>query len=211
MSDLYHFYDLYTTRKYVEQFSNGITICSFYLNQVPGSKTAPIENSIYQIIKEASLIYCLPTTPLQNFFQTGKLSGNWWLISVQEVIYGYVGWIFSQHFLNRLGSEYTSLTSIIDFTNNAHVDVLSKIKKRLRTDTFTREYILDVIKLYPELLSLCYNHFALTHHISVNDQNLAPSLSVQRLQTTPVLTEDEIRATMKKTVQNNQELLVYID
>ncbi|KAJ3271311.1 NAD-dependent glutamate dehydrogenase [Terramyces sp. JEL0728] len=191
MSDLYHFYDLYTTRKYVEQFSNG----------VPGSKAAPIENSIYQIIKEASLIYCLPTTPMQIFFQTGKL--------IQEVVYGYVGWIFSQHFLNRLGSEYTSLTSIIDFQNNAHVDVLSKIKKRLRTDTFTREYILDVIKLYPELLSLCYNHFALTHHITVNDQNLAPSLSVQRLQTTPILTEDEIRATMKKTVQNSQELLIW--
>ena len=100
MSDLYHFYDLYTTRKYVgtslvlafssreqnlylfftpfslEQFSNGVTICSFYLNPMPNSKAAPIESSIHQIIKEASLIYCLPTTPLQSFFQTGQLSGT---------------------------------------------------------------------------------------------------------------------------------------
>lgn len=132
---------------------------------MPGSKAAPIESSIFQIIKEASLIYCLPTTPLQSFFQTG-------LLSVQEVIYGYVGWIFSQHFLNRLGSEYNSLNSIIDATNMSHVEVLSKIKKRLRSDTFTREYILDIIKLYPELIRLCYNHFAMVHHVS-GDNTLA--------------------------------------
>jgi hypothetical protein len=48
---------------------------------MPNSKAAPIESSIYQIIKEASLIYCLPTTPLQSFFQTGQLSGMSILIS----------------------------------------------------------------------------------------------------------------------------------
>lgn len=149
----------------IEQFSNGVTICSFYLNQMPNSKGAPIESSIFQIIKEASLIYCLPTTPLQSFFQSGQLS-------VQEVIYGYVGWIFSQHFLNRLGGEYTALASVIDVANTAHAEVLARIKKRLRSDTFTREYILDVIKLYPELIRLCYNHFAMVHHFSGDQSNL---------------------------------------
>src|SRR2546423_339183 len=81
----------------LEQFSNGVTVMSLYLNPVPNSKSSPIEHSIHQVIKEASLIYCLPTTPFQNFFQSGKLS-------VQEAIYGYVGWIFAQHFLNRLGN-----------------------------------------------------------------------------------------------------------
>jgi len=75
MSDLYHFYDLYSTRKYVENFSNGITIFCLYLNQVPGSKGPPIEHTIFQVMKEASLIHCLPVTPFQSYFQTGKLSG----------------------------------------------------------------------------------------------------------------------------------------
>lgn len=201
MSDLYHYYELYTTRKYVEQFSNGVTICSFYLNQVPNSKAAPIESSIFQVIKEASLIYCLPTTPLQSFFQSGQLS-------VQETIYGYVGWLFCQHFLNRLGSEYGSLTSIIDLNNTSHVEVLTKIKKRLRSDTFTREYILDIIKLYPELIKLLYNHFAIVHHVSGQTQTLGPSLSVVRLQNTPVMTEEQLKQTIKKTVQNAHELMV---
>lgn len=32
LSSLYHFYGLYSARKYVEQFSNGYTIISMYLN-----------------------------------------------------------------------------------------------------------------------------------------------------------------------------------
>jgi glutamate dehydrogenase len=93
MSDLYHYYDLYSTRKYVgndkslfsaliplEQFSNGVSVMSLYLNPVGNPRSPPIEHSIHQVIKEASLLYCLPTTPLQTFFQTGKLSGNYFKI-----------------------------------------------------------------------------------------------------------------------------------
>ncbi|ORZ31905.1 Glutamate/Leucine/Phenylalanine/Valine dehydrogenase-domain-containing protein [Catenaria anguillulae PL171] len=192
MSDLYHYYDLYSTRKYVEQFSNGVTIMSLYLNPIPNSKAPPIEHSIYQVIKEASLIYCLPTTPLQSFFQSGKLS-------VQEAIYGYVGWIFSQHFLNRLGSEYATLTSLLDTRNSAHVEVLTKMKKRLRSDTFTREYILDIIKLYPDLVKALYVNFAMTHYVGQQEQSIRPSLSYQRIRT------DHI----KKTVSNAHESMVF--
>src|SRR5437667_7017345 len=50
LSDLYHFYGLTSSRKYVEQFSNGITVISIYL--LPARNQAqfpPIENSIYQV------------------------------------------------------------------------------------------------------------------------------------------------------------------
>ncbi|KAJ3101712.1 NAD-dependent glutamate dehydrogenase [Phlyctochytrium planicorne] len=202
LSDLYHFYELYSTRKYIEQFSNGVTVICLYLNQVPNSKAPPIEHSIYQVIKEASLIYCLPTTPLQSFFQTGKLS-------VQEAIYGYVGWIFAQHFLNRLGNEYSALQNILDLENNTHGEVLAKIKKRLRSDTFTREYILDIIKLYPDLIKLCYINFAMVHYINPQQNDLAPSLSYQRLQTTPIMSDDELLDKIRKTVSNHHEYMIF--
>lgn len=33
LSDLYHFYGLYSARKYVEQFANGVTIiCTFSIS-----------------------------------------------------------------------------------------------------------------------------------------------------------------------------------
>ena len=37
LSDLYHYYGLTSSRKYVEQFSNGVTIMSIYLGPVPGT------------------------------------------------------------------------------------------------------------------------------------------------------------------------------
>lgn len=128
LSDLYHYYRLYSTRKYVENFANGVTIVCLYLAPLSANPSygnnedtrragdsgenifndiPSIEHSIIQVMKEASLLFCLPRTPLQEYFQTGRLS-------VQETIYGYAGLVFAQHFLNRLGSEYVSLASILD-------------------------------------------------------------------------------------------------
>ena len=59
-----------------EQFSNGYTIMSLYLKPAGNVKAPPIEHSIQQIVREASLIYCLPNTPFREFFRTKKLSGK---------------------------------------------------------------------------------------------------------------------------------------
>lgn len=76
LSDLYHYYGCTSSRKYVEQFSNGMTIMSLYLR--PLSQTAsnarfpPIEASIHQIMKEASLLYCIPQNKFQGHFASGR-------------------------------------------------------------------------------------------------------------------------------------------
>ncbi|KAI8053760.1 Glutamate/Leucine/Phenylalanine/Valine dehydrogenase-domain-containing protein [Syncephalis plumigaleata] len=202
MSDLYHYYDLYSSRKYVEQFSNGVTIMCLYLNPLSNSRSPPIEHSIYQVMKEASLIYCLPTTPLQSFFQTKVLS-------VQESIYGYICWIFCQHFLNRLGNEYSTLAGIMDLNNSTHLEVLTKIKKRLRTDTFTREYVLDIIRMYPELVKLLYVNFAMTHYINPRERSIEPTLSYQRIQTDVPLSNEELLDKIRRTTSNSHEFMVF--
>ncbi|KAI9317222.1 Glutamate/Leucine/Phenylalanine/Valine dehydrogenase-domain-containing protein [Dichotomocladium elegans] len=203
MSDLYHYYGLYSTRKYVEQFSNGVTIIGLYLNPVPKSSSIPIEQSIYQVMKETSLIYCLPSTPFQYLFQGHQLA-------VQEAVYGYVGWIFAQHFLNRLGKEYLSLNHILDQTNPIHEEVLNKMKKRLRQDTFTREYILDIIKLYPELIKLLYANFATVHYVNQRESStLQPTISYQRLTRLESLTTEQLRHKIKVTTSNAHEQLVF--
>lgn len=81
LSNLYHYYSLFSARKYVEQFSNGITIMGIYLNPLPGAVAPPIENSIHQVMKEASLLYCLPDNPF--FYASGVNNGH----AVQEATY----------------------------------------------------------------------------------------------------------------------------
>lgn len=173
-----------------------------YLNPLPNAKGVPIEHSIYQVMKETSLLYCLPSTPLQQYFKTNKLS-------VQETTYGYVGWIFAQHFLNRLGKEYLSLTNILDKANPIHEEVLTKMKKRLRQDTFTREYILDIIKQYPDLIKLLYANFATVHYVNQREASIQPTISYQRLRTVENLSDEELSKKIQSVTSNAHEQLVF--
>lgn len=62
------------------------------------------------------------------------------------------GWIFAQHFCNRLGPAYIGLKNVLDETNPDHAEVLNNIKRRFREETFTREGIANVIQAHPELV-----------------------------------------------------------
>jgi glutamate dehydrogenase len=71
LSHLYHFYGLYSARKYVEHFACGVTVVSLYLLPLPDAKV-PIEASIFQIMKEASLLFCLPDNPFFGMDEHGQ-------------------------------------------------------------------------------------------------------------------------------------------
>lgn len=62
------------------------------------------------------------------------------------------GWIFAQHFCNRLGSTYLQLKQILDESDATHAEVLNNIKTRFREETFTRQSIMDVILAHPDLV-----------------------------------------------------------
>lgn len=62
------------------------------------------------------------------------------------------GWIFAQHFCNRLGTAYLQLKNVLDENDTTHAEVLNNIKRRFREETFTRESIAQVIHAYPELV-----------------------------------------------------------
>jgi glutamate dehydrogenase len=201
LSNLYHYYQLYSARKYVEQFSNGVTIISLYLNPMPNSTAAPIESSIFQVMKEASLLFCLPDNP---FFLNPESSNH----AVQEATYAYCGWVFAQHFCNRLGPAYLHLRNILDESNPLHEEVLDDIKRRFREETFTRESIAKVIHAHSELIHLLYVNFAMVHYPIVDDESLKPTLSYQRLQTTQPLTDEELYDKIRRSVPNKQDLQV---
>ncbi|KAF2834827.1 glutamate/leucine/phenylalanine/valine dehydrogenase [Patellaria atrata CBS 101060] len=207
LSDLYHYYGLTSSRKYVEQFSNGYTVMSIYLRSVSGSvvtsRFPPIEASIHQIIKEISLLYCIPQNKFQAHFATGKLS-------LQETIYAHCVWVFVSHFLNRLGSEYTTLAHLLDLNNSLHVELLSKLKKRLRTETFTADYILEIINQYPDLIHLLYLSFASTHYVQTRGEqdDFIPTLSYLRIKVDKVPSDEELANSISDSVANEHHNMV---
>ncbi|KAH8726513.1 Glutamate/Leucine/Phenylalanine/Valine dehydrogenase-domain-containing protein [Phaeosphaeriaceae sp. PMI808] len=206
LSDLYHYYGLTTSRKYVEQFSNGYTVMSLYIRQLPGgagAKHPPIEASIHQIIKEVSLLYCIPQTKFQTLFATSRLS-------LQETVYAHCVWVFVTHFLNRLGNEYTALASILNIENSAHAELLSKLKRRLRAETFTADYILEIINTYPELVHTLYLSFAKTHYVQTRGEqdDFLPTLSYLRLTIDKVQSDEELTDTINKAAINEHHAMV---
>ncbi|EER24002.1 NAD-dependent glutamate dehydrogenase [Coccidioides posadasii str. Silveira] len=207
LSDLYHYYRLTSSRKYLENFSNGITVVSLYLRPIAGAEASgrhpPIEAAIHQIMKEVSLLYCVPQNKFQSHFASGRLS-------LQETIYAHCVWVFVQQFLNRLGSEYTSLTALLDSNNTVHAELLSKIKKRLRTETFTSDYILEIINKYPDLIHRLYLDFANTHYVQTRaaGDDFLPTLSYLRLQVDEVLDSKQLKDLVSKTVVSEHDEMV---
>lgn len=207
LSDLYHYYGLTSARKYVEQFANGYTVMSVYLKPSPGltyaSKKVPIESSIHQIVKELSLLYCLPQNRFQSHFATGKLS-------LQETIYAHCVWVFTSHFINRLGSEYKTLASILDVNNSVHAELLSKLKRRLRSETFTSDYIMEIINQYPDLVHALYVAFAGIHYVQTrgDTDDFIPTLSYQRMKVGEAPTEAELAELIQDQTANEHHALV---
>ncbi|KAM5353935.1 hypothetical protein ACJ41O_000585 [Fusarium nematophilum] len=204
LSDLYHYYGVTSSRKYLEQFSNGITVMSVYLRPAKEivsespQQFPSWEESIDQISKEVSLLYCLPHNKFHSLFLAGQLS-------LQESVYAHSAWVFVQHFLNRLGPEYASLSELLDIKNNAQQALLSNLKRRLRSETFTPDYIYEIIQNYPGLVRALYASFANVH--LVKDQEdpvkvVSSSLSVE------VLSDEALKDKISKNVNNEHDEMV---
>lgn len=218
LSHLYHYYGLHSTRKYVEHFSNGVTIISIYLvptefrNQTATTleelkslkKYPPIDHSIHQVTKEASLLYCLPQNKFQTLFAKGELS-------LQEAIYAHSVFIFVTHFLNRLGNEYATLLQFLDPNNTAQMEVLENLKRRLRQETFTRAYIDELMNSQVDLIRQLYLQFANSHYVQSRGEsnNFLPTLSYQRIQTARVYPVNELKDLIRRECTNEHQVTVF--
>ncbi|KAE9387379.1 hypothetical protein BT96DRAFT_948403 [Gymnopus androsaceus JB14] len=183
LSNLYHFYSLYSARKYIEKFFNGVTIISLYLNPVPNSNAPPIEHSILQVRKEASLLYFLPENPF--FFP--KAPGTH---AVQEVT---LRLDLCTTLLQQARPGLLAAQKRLGREQPAHAEAYNNIKRRFREETFTRESIEQVIHTHSELIRLLYVNFAMVHYPASNDATeFMPTLSYQRLQTIQPLSDEEL-------------------
>ena len=108
------------------------------------------------------------------------------------------------------GSEYTTLTALLDQSNSVHAELLSRLKRRLRTETFTSDYILEIIFQYPDLVRVLYLTFANTHYVQTRGQqdDFLPTLSYLRLKVDRVLNDNELKDLISKTVVNEHHEIV---
>lgn len=201
LSDLADYYKLRTTRKYVEQFSCGVTVVSMYVAASKDGK-APLDLLIYQVIKEASLLYCVPHNYFHGLFVDKVLS-------LQEAIYAQCGVVFVTHFLNRLGPEYARLLLLLDALKlHQHAEVLGALKKRLRAETYTQDYIREVFGARADIVRKLYRQFADVHYVRLL---MEKTLSYQRLsQTTLVGSAAEFERLLGRECAQNEHHAVVL-
>lgn len=98
----------------------------------------------------------------------------------------------------------------MDPNNSVHAEILSKIKRRLRTETFTADYILEIINRYPDLIRSLYLAFANTHYVQTRGEqdDFIPTLSYLRLKVDRVLEDSELKELISKSVTNEHDEMV---
>lgn len=196
LSHLYHYYGLTSTRKYVEQFANGFTVIGVYLKPAPFRKhSSSFKQAIYQVYNEISLLYSLPQSEFSELLRRGELS-------LQEAVYAHCGFIFVSHFLNRLGPEYEALRTALDMSKPTNVELMNRLKQRLRGETFTRQYIAELMNTRIDVLHQLYKQFARLHYVQGNRDAL------DQLWYTRSDNQDDLYTLIKRSAQDEHEQVV---
>ena len=105
--------------------------------------------------------------------------------------------------MNRLGPEYNKLSSLLDPSKSIeHAEVLNSLKKRLRAETYTQDYIKEVFDNRRDIVRKLYRQFADVHYIR---SSMEKTLSYQRLsQITPVGSEEEFEQLLSRECSQNE-------
>jgi len=152
ITDLYHSLSLYSPKKYVDQFANGITMFSVYLRprKDVGQSWTP-ENAV-RIVEDANLIYILPRTSISYLFRDS-------VFTVKEHAYAYAGWKFAFHFLARQASEFADLAGVLK-NDPVGSTLLETIKKAVRKEAYSEGRIMEAIVQFPNVVKDLYKDFA---------------------------------------------------
>ncbi len=138
VSDVFNSHGLVSSRKYIEQFSNGRTAYSFYLKGIKSRRL------VQDLVDDISLIYVIPESPLSCLFREGKLTA-------QETVFGVSAWSFSHQFLTGYTEEYLRLAEALDDSPEL-LGTLRNLKTKLVKDTYHEQRVWDAFMENPVFL-----------------------------------------------------------
>ena len=145
VSDVINTYDIVSNRKYIEQFANGKTIYSFYVDNIRD------EEIIRNIIEDISLVFVIPESPLSQLFVEGELNA-------QETVFGVAGWSFAHQFLSSHNEEYIRLSEKLNESPEL-LGLLRNMKTRLAKDTYDESKVWDALIENPSPLKKIFKVF----------------------------------------------------
>jgi glutamate dehydrogenase len=146
ISDVLRSHGLSSNRKSVERFANGKSIFTIILNDIDDPKT------IDALVKDISLVYAIPESPLSNLFREGTLSAA-------ETVFGVSAWSFAHQFLSSYNEEYLKLSEALKDSPEL-LGLLRTLKTRLSKDTYQEDRVWDSLCQNPEHVKKAFKLFA---------------------------------------------------
>ncbi len=190
VSDVINSHKLVSNRKYVEQFANGKTAYTIYLDDIED------ETLIQEIIEDISLVYVIPESPLSALFREGKLNA-------QETVFGVSAWSFSHQFLSEYDEEYLKLVEVLKDSPEL-VGILRNLKTRLAKVAYQEARIWH---------SLVENRDYLKKAFQLFDRKFNPLLKDHDIEKQMAQLKEEIGRKIKVEIDRNifNAVMLFID
>jgi glutamate dehydrogenase len=149
--------DLRSVHKYIEQFSNGITVHSVYLRPREAGKgqnstESEFAENVRRVANLVPFLFILPRTGMSGLPQLG----------FAEHAYAFSAWKFAYMFLKRYSDDYHAVAAMLG-KDPALSGTLVRLKKQLRLGMFTEEQIRQTIAAHPEVIKMLYEQFEARH------------------------------------------------
>jgi glutamate dehydrogenase len=190
VSDVINSYGLVSSRKYIEQFTNGKTVYTIYLTSIPPEKI------IEELIEDISLVFVIPESPLSSLFREGKLSA-------QETVFGVSASSFAHQFLTEYNEEYLKLVYELKESPEL-VGILRNMKTRLAKDTYNETRIWDSMVTHYDFLKKAFKLF---------DKKFDPHFKNHDIQPRRKKLEEELKNKISADIDRHifQAILMFID
>jgi len=163
VSDVINSHNLVSNRKFVEQFANGKTVYTFYLDEIHDEKL------VRDLIEDISLVYVIPESALSELFRKGNLSA-------QETVFGLSAWSFTHQFLSEYNEEYVQLR---DHLRNSPelLGILRNLKTMLAKTAYDEAKIWDALVQNQDYLKKAYKLFDRKFNPFVKQHNIKDRLA----------------------------------
>lgn len=190
ISDVINSHGLVSNRKYVEQFANGKTVYTIYLDDIQD------EELIQDLVEDISLTYVIPESPLSELFREGRLNAK-------ETVFGVSAWSFAHQFLTEYNEEYQKLAEELSDSPEL-IGILRTLKTKLAKDTFNEMRIWD---------SLVDNYVYLKKAFKLFDIKFNPSFDSHDIEKQKAELEEEIAREITVEIERHifEAVLLFVD
>lgn len=180
ISDVINSHNLVSNRKYVEQFANGKTVYTLYLDGFEDKRL------IQDLVEDISLVYVIPESPLSELFRQGKLNA-------QETVFGVSAWSFAHQFLTEYNEEYLKLVHALR-DEPEMIGLLRNMKTRLAKDAYDEDRVWDSFVTYFPFVKKAFKLF---------DRKFNPHLRKHDIADRMAKLQDEIRRAVSVDIDRN--------